>query len=162
VNELFSSKPRESDGHEKWIDFAAKFWHCECICKLTPKVFTERYRKWCKRSGYYFSPKKASAIYESSCGHLSVMPKNEITELLITQTIGQLNAITQTLATILSEMKHLAKMLPEYSVVSGFMEPEASYVLSLWLKQVTLLALLIKAPWFAMQALSLLNTNPEV
>lgn len=62
------------------------------------------------------------------------MPKNEITELLITQTIGQLNAITQTLATILSEMKHLAKMLPEYSVVSGFMEPEASYVLSLWLK----------------------------
>ena len=29
VNTLFSSPPRKEDGHEKWIDFAAKFWHCE-------------------------------------------------------------------------------------------------------------------------------------
>lgn len=31
VNELFTSPPRKSDGHEKWLDFATKFWHCECV-----------------------------------------------------------------------------------------------------------------------------------
>lgn len=118
VNSLFASKPRESDGHEKWMNFAAKFWHCECVSNLTPKVFAERYRKWCKRAGYYFTQKKADDIYTASCGHLSVMPKNEITELLITQAIGQLNTIAETTATILSEMKRMAEMLPEYSVVS--------------------------------------------
>ena len=34
VNELFTSPPRKSDGHEKWMDFAFKFWHCECVCGL--------------------------------------------------------------------------------------------------------------------------------
>lgn len=118
VNELFSSKARESDGHEKWMDFAAKFWHCECVCGLTPKAFAERYRKWCKRAGYYFSQDKAEDIYVSACGHWSVMPKNEITKLLITQAVAQLNAISETLATVLREMKRLAGMLPEYPVVS--------------------------------------------
>ncbi len=31
LNELFTSHARESDGHEKWLDFAARFWHCECV-----------------------------------------------------------------------------------------------------------------------------------
>jgi transposase len=31
VNNLFSSPARESDGHEKWIDFLSRFWHCECV-----------------------------------------------------------------------------------------------------------------------------------
>ena len=62
VNELFSSPPRKSDGHEKWMDFAFKFWHCECVCGLTPKAFTERYEKWCNKAGYYFNQDKADDI----------------------------------------------------------------------------------------------------
>ena len=27
VNKLFSRQLRKADGHEKWVDFAAKFWH---------------------------------------------------------------------------------------------------------------------------------------
>ncbi|OPX87718.1 MAG: Transposase [Pelotomaculum sp. PtaB.Bin117] len=34
INTLFSS-PARPDGHEKWVDFAAKFWHCACVSKLT-------------------------------------------------------------------------------------------------------------------------------
>ena len=30
VNRLFSSPPR-ADGSEKWVDFVASFWHCECV-----------------------------------------------------------------------------------------------------------------------------------
>ena len=30
INKLFTSPVREN-GHEKWVDFAAKFWHCDCV-----------------------------------------------------------------------------------------------------------------------------------
>jgi transposase len=41
VNELFTSPPRPRDGHQKWIDFAAKFWHCECVHSLTEKTLPQ-------------------------------------------------------------------------------------------------------------------------
>ena len=120
VNELFSSAPRPSDGHRKWMDFAIQFWHCQCVCDLTPEVFTESYRTWCKRSGYHFSQSKADDIYVSACGHICVMPKNDTTKLLITQAVSQLNALAETLAVIARELKRLASLLPEYPVVSAF------------------------------------------
>lgn len=120
VNELFTSKPRKRDGHEKWLDFAAYFWHCECVCSLTPKVFSERYRKWCKREGYYFDQDKADDIYTSASGHVSVIPQNEITKLLITQAVAQVIAVSETIAIVAAEMKCLAASLPEYDVVTAF------------------------------------------
>ena len=45
------------------------FWHCDCICRVSEKAFTERYQKWCKRKGYHFSVKKALEVYAGSCGH---------------------------------------------------------------------------------------------
>jgi transposase len=116
VNTLFTSHPRE-DGHQKWLDFAAKFWHYRCVCDLTLRVFTERYRKWCKKTGYYFSESKAEAIYTESCGHIGILPKNDSTRLLITQAVTQINAIAEIQAVVLREMKRLAAMLPEYPVV---------------------------------------------
>ena len=116
VNTLFTSPPRE-DGHQKWLDFATKFWHCQCVCGLTPRVFAERYRKWCKKEGYNFSESKAEAIYTESCGHVGILPKNESTRLLITQAVAQINAIAESQVVIQREMKRLAAMLPEYPVV---------------------------------------------
>jgi len=120
VNELFKSPPRKSDGHEKWLDFAAKFWHCECVCGLTPKAFEDRYRRWCKKEKYNFSQSKAEDIYVSACGHFSVMPKDETTKILITQAVIQVNAVSESIATMLREMNRLASALPEYDVVMGF------------------------------------------
>ena len=62
VNELFSS-PERADGHQKWVDFVMPFWHCECVCQVSEKAFTERYRKWCKRKGYNFNETKALDLY---------------------------------------------------------------------------------------------------
>ena len=62
VNELFSS-PERADGHQKWVDFVMTFWHCDCICRVSEKAFTERYQKWCKRKGYHFSAEKALDVY---------------------------------------------------------------------------------------------------
>ena len=120
VNELFTSPPRKSDGHEKWLDFAARFWHCKCVHSLSPKAFSTAYRKWCKRSGYNFSEAKAEDIYVESLGHFGVMPMNDTTKLLITQAVAQLNAIAETIASVAREMKRLAEVLPEYPVVMAF------------------------------------------
>lgn len=116
VNTLFTSPVRE-DGHEKWLDFAMKFWHCECVCSLTPRAFTERYQKWCSRNGYNFSESKAEDIYAESCGHIGVLPKSEATKLLIDQAVTQVNAVSESAGVVLREMKRLAALLPEYPVV---------------------------------------------
>lgn len=120
INKLLNSKPRESDGHVKWIDFFGTFWHCECVRGSSEKIFVERYRKWCKRNGYRFNQSKAEDIYTDACGHWFVLPKNDTTKMLITLAVSQLKAICETLANVAYEMKRLAELLPEFDIVSGF------------------------------------------
>ena len=76
VSELFSS-PERTDGHQKWVDFVMTFWHCDCICRVSEKAFTERYQKWCKRKGYHCSVEKALDIYASSCGHFTTTEERQ-------------------------------------------------------------------------------------
>jgi transposase len=118
LKEMFTSPSRESDGHEKWLDFAARFWHCECVGSISLNAFTEAYRKWCKRSGYYCVG--ADEIHALARQCAAVMPKNEITKLLITHAVTQVNAVVESLAVNAREMKRLAEMLPEYPVVLAF------------------------------------------
>jgi transposase len=120
ANELFSSPPRKSDGHEKWVDFVAHFWHCKCISTLSEKAFVERYRKWCKRNNYNFSQAKAENVYIDSLGHSYIIPMTETAKLLITQAVSQINTISETINTLVGEMKSLASSLPEYPVVMEF------------------------------------------
>ena len=116
ANRLFSSPPR-ADGSEKWVDFVATFWHCECVCGSSEKVFVAKYQKWCKKLGYNFSEDKALDIYASSCGHFGVMPKTDTAKLLVEQAVSQLRATSAALAALKQEMQSLAASLPEYPVV---------------------------------------------
>ena len=116
VNRMFSSPPRE-DGSEKWVDFVAQFWHCECVGKLSLNAFTERYRNWCKKHGYNFSADKAAQIHESARNHVAVMPMNETTKFLIQQAVSQLQNTQKALASMKDQMQSLASDLPEYPVV---------------------------------------------
>jgi transposase len=118
LRELFTSPARESDGHEKWLDFAARFWHCECVSALSLKAFNETYRKWCKRNGYHCV--NAEGIHAAARGCAPVVPKDETTKLLITHAAAQVNAVGESLATVSREMKRLAQTLPEYAVVIEF------------------------------------------
>ncbi len=117
VNKLFSSPARKSDGHEKWVDFDLKFWHCECVCGISEKQFKDKYERWCKRNGYYYSSFKAEDIYIEACGNVGLLPMCESTKVLITQAIIQLQTIEETLAAIRREMQKLASTLPEYDTV---------------------------------------------
>ena len=116
VNKLFSSPPR-ADGSEKWVDFVAQFWHCECVCGMTVKAFTKSYEKWCRKHGYNFSEDKAFDVYTSACGHICIMPKCENTKLMIQQAVAQLQASSTALVALKKQMQDLASTLPEYPVV---------------------------------------------
>ena len=116
ANRLFSSPPR-ADGSEKWVDFIATFWHCECVCGLSEKAFITKYQKWCKKHGYNFSQNKALDIYDSACRHFTVMPKTDTAKLLVQQAVAQLQATSSALAALKKEMQTLASSLPEYPVV---------------------------------------------
>lgn len=116
VNTLFDS-PTRADGHQKWVDFVVDFWHCDCINRVSHKVFTGRYQKWCKRRGYNFSEAKAEDVYISSAGHFLTLPKNDNTKLLITSAAAELTAARRVLMTVKAEVIRLAKQLPEYDTV---------------------------------------------
>lgn len=116
ANRLFRSPPR-ADGSEKWVDFVAAFWHCECICELSERAFTTKYQRWCRKHGYNFNEEKALDIYASACGHFGVMPKTNTAKLLVEQAISQLRATSAALAALRAEMQTLSSSLPEYPVV---------------------------------------------
>ena len=118
VNALFGSPVRE-DGTQKWVDFAASFWHVDCVRNMSPAAFTERYRKWCKRHGYNFSSNRAAGIHAGAKDQIAVMPKDDLTKMLIRQAIVSLNAVSKTVEQMKAEMLQLAAQLPEYPVVMG-------------------------------------------
>lgn len=117
VNELFSSPARASDGHEKWIDFVAHFWHSDCVSALTQSAFTKAYEKWCRKNRYNFSVNKAEEIYLRSIGTIETLPNDDFIKTLIGQAVGQLNFLCETIAVLKSEMNKLASELPEYETV---------------------------------------------
>ena len=116
VNTLFSSPARE-DGSQKWVDFAASFWHLDCVRGLSLAAFTQRYQKWCKRHGYNFSQGKAIEIHTDAQDLIAMLPKDALTKTMIRQAIDALNAVSVSLERLKAEMRTLAAQLPEYPVV---------------------------------------------
>lgn len=117
ANTLFSSPRRESDGHEKWVDFVLKFPHRETVSKLCPSAFKAKYQSWCKENHYRFSESKVMEIHTCSRSQTSSLPFSESTAKLITEPAKLLNSTLETLAALRDEMDDLASQLPEYETV---------------------------------------------
>lgn len=118
VNALFDS-PVRGDGSQKWVDFAASFWHVDCVRSVSQTVFTERYRKWCKRHGYNFTAAKVAKIHAESKELIAMLPKNPLSKVMVQEAITQLNTVSSTVEVFRAEMKQLAEQLPEHPVVMG-------------------------------------------
>lgn len=82
ANTLFSSPRRESDGHEKWIDFILKFPHRENVSTLCPSAFKTKYKSWCKENHYNYSESKAAEIHACARAQTSSLPFLESTPSL--------------------------------------------------------------------------------
>lgn len=112
VNDLFTS-PARSDGSEKWVDYAASFWHVDCVRKIGLKTFTDRYKAFCRRHGYNYSELRAQELFEDSKELVPVFPKERSYKDLIEMSIKQLRTITESTIRIKDEMNELASTLPE-------------------------------------------------
>ncbi len=115
-NKFFES-PTRDDGHQKWVDFAETYWHVDCVRSMSLNAFTEHYKKWCKRKGYNFRADKSEEIYAASKELIAVLPKDNLTKLLVKQAIEQLNATSKVVEEIRTQMNETASLLPEYPVV---------------------------------------------
>ena len=117
VNTLFTSPHRESDGHEKWIDFVLKFPHADSVSKLSLSAFKGRYQSWCRKNNYNYSENKATEIYAYSKTQVSVLPMTDSVIKIISEAALLLNSSLETLCAFRDEMDRLSSMLPEYKVV---------------------------------------------
>ena len=118
VNTYFDSPARE-DGSQKWVDFAAAYWHVDCVRKMSLNAFVDHYQKWCRRRKYNFSKDKAEEIYGAAKELVPVLPKEDLTKLIVKQAIEQLNTASKTVEELRALMNETAAKLPEYPVVMG-------------------------------------------
>ena len=109
------SSPDRTDGSQKWVDFVITLWRGEYINLASEIAFTERYRKWCNWKGYRFSAFKAADLYINSLGHITTLPRDSNTKLLIT-TAKELASAKATLDVLRAEMNRLAQHLPRYGL----------------------------------------------
>lgn len=114
-NTLFTTK--KLDGSAKWIDFAVRFWHRDCVTRYSRSEFTNIYNNWCTRHGYRPSGSKASSIYDFAKSCVPSLPYNDSTKSLIRLSAGLLLDNCRTMGDMLVEMNALASQLPEYPVV---------------------------------------------
>lgn len=116
VNNLFNS-PVRKDGHQKWVDFAASFWHADCVRQCSLEAFRERYAKWCSKNGYDCRKGKSEEIYNFTQDLVPTLPKDSTTKYLVTTTVKAMTMASVTLESIRDHMNELASTLPEYPVV---------------------------------------------
>ena len=117
INRLFTSPVRESDGHEKWVDFVSTFYHSNCISSKSLGAFYPRYEKWCRKNGYNYSYEKAVEIYALAEQSVTTLPKDDFTKSLILMAVYQLNILCETVAAVKYNMTQIATELPEYDTV---------------------------------------------
>ena len=115
INKLFTS--RESDGHEKWVDFILAFPHCDMISKLTIKAFSRKYKKWCNSNSYHFTETACKKIYDFSNDCISSVSSEESTAFAVLQAARMLNSAIENCHAIQHEMNRVATQLPEYDTV---------------------------------------------
>ena len=117
ANTLFSSPRRESDGHEKWVDFILKFPHLETVSKLSLSAFKSRYHSWCKKNNYNYSDAKAAHIHSYSRTQVCNLPDSDAIEKIVIETAKLLNCTLETLSVFRKEIDDLSSQLPEYDTV---------------------------------------------
>lgn len=108
----------ESSGKDKLSDFVEEYWHYDNITKKSEKQFINNYLKWAERKGYHQNQEKATKIYALAKEGIPTLQSNTPSvKMLVLEAVRVLREVDNTLKKILTQMKELAKTLPEYPVV---------------------------------------------
>lgn len=119
INKQFTSPERESDGHEKWIDFFARFPHRDLVANIPLSVFKAKYQRFCKKNKYLYSDDKAKELHDFARDQIAALSYSDNIRQLFENMIAELNTLMETNNTIRRQMDELARMLPEYDTVAS-------------------------------------------
>lgn len=118
IKTLLIGKRSEEPTKDKLCDFVEEYVHFDNISKMSEVKFINSYQKWAKKKGYHQSENKAKAIYALSQEGIPTLPSNSpSTKMLVLEAVRVLKEVNKTLELILTQMRELAKILPEYQVV---------------------------------------------
>ena len=104
-------------GKDKLCDFVYDFYHCDCILKYSERKFCDRYASWSKKKGYIFREVEARQLYAIAKESIPTLANSESTMLIVREIVNVLREVDASLFTILSQMRTLAKSMPEYDTV---------------------------------------------
>ena len=79
---------------------------------MSLNAFVDHYQNWCKRKKYNFSKPKAEEIYGKAKELVPVLPKDDITKLIIKQAVDQLNSASTTvesLRTLMNDSREIGR-----------------------------------------------------
>ena len=107
----------KSVSNRKINDFVQRYWHFGNIQKMSKTRFVSDYCKWAQKQGYRLNERKANDIYALSQNSIPVLPNTLSTKISVLETVRILHELEKSRDTILTQMKELAKTLPEFSVV---------------------------------------------
>lgn len=117
IKEMFNSWT-ESNHRDKLSDFVERFWHFDLITSMSCEEFVTVYFDWAKQKKYHQNESKARQVYELASNGIPTLPSNSpSTKMLVLEAIKVLRTVDDSLNTILTRMKEIAKSLPEYSTV---------------------------------------------
>lgn len=116
IRKCFDS-PVRNDGSQKWVDFVITFWHADCVRKYSKDAFAERYKKWCKKHGYFVLSNTIDKVYAVAQNAVVLVPMSQTTKVIIQEAAKQLTAISRSVELYRAEMNRLAETLPEYPIV---------------------------------------------
>lgn len=116
IRKCFDS-PVRNDGSQKWVDFVITFWHADCVRKYSKDAFAERYKKWCKKHGYFVLSNTIDKVYAVAQNAVVLVPMSQTTKVIIQEAAKQLTAISRSVELYRAEMNHIAETLPEYPIV---------------------------------------------
>lgn len=118
IKTLLNGGLSETPTKDKLCDFVEEYIHFDNITKMSEDKFVKSYQKWAKKKGYRQNESKAKAIYALSQNSIPTLPlTSPSTKMLVLEAVRVLKEINKTLELILTQMKQLAKTLPEYEVV---------------------------------------------
>lgn len=102
----------------KLLDFVEYYQHYDRITAKSEKQFVLDFCRWAKKKGYRPNESKAYSIYALAKASIPTSSsKSTPTTALLLEAVKVLRQLCETLQSILSHMKQLAKDLPEYKVV---------------------------------------------
>ena len=117
INKMFTSHIRNSDGHEKWIDFLVRFPHADMVAKVSLNEFRFKYKNWCKTAKYRFCESKAEELHQFARECVCAVQNDEKMRFLVKEQAKMVNQLLEHMQNIRTKMTAIAQTLPEYDTV---------------------------------------------